>query len=77
VLDVGKVEEVLAEVVLGELVGRAVEVPGQLPDGVDVGLLRPCRESAELHVFEHAVAKWRHGVPFPGGRWNRPDQDAP
>ena len=70
-------EEVLAEVVLGEPIGRRVEVSGELPDGVDVGLLGARRESAELHVFEHALAQWRHGVPFPGGGWHGPDENAP
>jgi hypothetical protein len=32
---------------------------------------------AELHVFEHALAKWGHGVSFPSGGWDRSDQDAP
>ncbi len=77
VLDIGEVEEVLAEIVLGEPIGRRVEVSGELPDGVGVGLLGARREPAELHVLEHALAKWRHGVPFPGGRWDRPEQDAP
>ena len=76
-LDVGEVEEVLAEIVLGELVWPSVEVRSQLADGVDVGLLGPGREPAELHVFQHALAKRSHGVSFPGGGWDRPDQDAP
>jgi hypothetical protein len=58
VLDVGEVQEVLAEIVLGEAIGGPVEVPGELADSVDVGLLGAGREPAELHVFEHALAKW-------------------
>jgi hypothetical protein len=55
---------VLAEIVLAELVGRFARMRGELADGPDVGLLGSRREPAELHVLEHALAEWRHGVPF-------------
>jgi hypothetical protein len=73
VLDVGEVEEVLAELVLPELVGGPVEVCGQLADGADVGLLGPRGEPPELQVFEHVLAEWRHDVPFLGG-WRRQEE---
>jgi hypothetical protein len=49
---------------------------GELADGPDVGLLGSRREPAELHILDHALAEWRHGVPFPGGGFDRPGQDA-
>ena len=76
-LDGGEVQEILAEVVLGDLVRRLVKVRGELPDGVDVGLLSPRREAAELHVFQHALTEWRHGVSFPGGAFDRRGENAP
>jgi len=75
VLDVGEVEEVLAELVLLELVGGAVEVCRELADGADVGLLGARGEPPELQIFEHALAEWRHDVPFLGG-WHRQEEGA-
>jgi hypothetical protein len=73
VLDVGEVKEVLPELILSQLVRRAVEVCGELSDGPDVGLLGAHGESSELHVFEHALAECCHGVPFLGG-CHRPEK---
>jgi hypothetical protein len=75
--DVSEVQEVLAEIVLGEAIRGPVEVPGKLADRVNVGLLGAGREPAELHVFEHALAKGGHGVSIASGGWDRSDQDAP
>jgi hypothetical protein len=75
VLDVGEIQEVLAEVGFGELVRRLAKVCGELADGADVGLLRPRGQSPELQIFEHALAEWRHDVPFLGG-WHRQEEGA-
>jgi len=48
VLDVGEVEEILAEVLFPKLIGRPVEVNGELLDGTGVGFLRARGEPAEL-----------------------------
>jgi hypothetical protein len=40
-LDLGEMEKVLAEVLVGDQVWRFVKVPSELVDGVDVGLLGP------------------------------------
>jgi hypothetical protein len=77
VLDVDQVQKVLAKVLFAEPIGRPVEVTGELPDGVGVGFLGPCRQASELHILGHALAEWRHGVSFPGGGIGRPVQDAP
>jgi len=61
VLDLGEMEEVLAEVLVGDQVRRFAEVLGQLADGADVSLLGARRERAELHVLEHALAQRCHG----------------
>jgi hypothetical protein len=75
-LDGGQVQEVRAQFLLPELVGGSMKMSGELVDGADVCFLGAGREPARLHVLEHALAKWRHGVPFPGG-WHRPDPGAP
>ncbi len=53
-------EEVLAEVLVGDPVRRFVDVFGQLADGADVGLLGPGREPSQRHVLEHALAQRCH-----------------
>jgi len=76
VLDVDEIEEVLAELCLGDPIEWFAQMRGELADCVDVGFLGPCGETPKLHILDHATAEWRHGVSFPGGD-RRPDQDAP
>jgi hypothetical protein len=52
-----------------------MEMRGELVDRADVCFLGARREPTELQVFEHALAEWRHGVPFPGG-WHRREEGA-
>ena len=52
-----EVEEVVADLLLGEAVGRGVEVVGELPDGAEVGLLGAVGEAGELEVLEHALTE--------------------
>lgn len=73
-----EVEEVGAQILFGEKVGRLVEVGGECPDGMQVRLLGPCGEAPKLHILGHALSKRRHGVSFLGGGWDRPiEQSAP
>jgi len=51
-----EIEEVLAEFLLGDLIGRCAIVLGQLLDGVDIDGLGLGGEAAQLQVFEHASA---------------------
>ena len=73
VLNVREVEEVLAELVFPEPVGRSVEVGGELVDGANVGLLRALGETVELacpRACVGGVASWRplSGRLAPPGR---------
>ena len=52
-----EVEEVVAELRLGEAVGRGVEVVGEMPDGAEVGVLGALAEAGELEVLGHAEAE--------------------
>jgi hypothetical protein len=52
-----EVEEVVADLVLADLVGWGVEVVGELPDGAEVGLLGPRAEAGQLEVLEHVPAE--------------------
>jgi hypothetical protein len=52
-----------------------MEMGGELADRADVRLLGVRREPPKLQVVEHALAEWRHGVPFPSGG-DRPEQGA-
>jgi len=54
-LDVDEVEEVLAEFLLGDRIGRLSVVASQLADGAEVGLLSSCAEPVELHILDHAL----------------------
>jgi hypothetical protein len=49
-------EEVVAQVGFGELVGWTVEVLGQLAHGTEVGLLGALAEAGELQLGAHALA---------------------
>ena len=62
--DIGEVEEILAEFLLGDPVWRLVVVFGQFADGAQIGFLGFLGHAAELHVFEHALSELRcHDVP--------------
>ena len=52
-----EVDQVLPQFVFGDLIGRLVEVGGELPDGAEVSLLRPLGEAGQLEVLVHALAK--------------------
>ena len=55
-------EEVVADLLLAEPVGRGVEVVGELPDGAEVGLLGALAEAGQLEVLEHPLAECRGHV---------------
>ena len=50
-----EVEQVLAELLLGDLIGRLVEVGGEPLDGADVSFLSSLGESGELEILVHAL----------------------
>jgi hypothetical protein len=54
--DLGQVEEELADLLFGNLIGRAVEMLGQDPDAMDVDPLCACRQPTKLHVFQHPAS---------------------
>ena len=43
-----EVEEVVANLLFAEPVGRCVVVVGELPDGAEVGVLGTCAEAGQL-----------------------------
>ena len=57
-----EVQEVVADLLLGEPVGRGVEVVGELPDGAEVGLLGALAQAGELEVLVHPLAECRGHV---------------
>ena len=63
-----QVDLVGADLLGAEHFGRAVEVPGEGADLLDVGLLGVDGEIANAHVLEHPLAQRCHGgAPV---RWN-------
>jgi hypothetical protein len=54
-----EVEEVIADLMLAESVGRGVEVVGELPDSAEVSLLGALAEAGQLKVLEHPLAECR------------------
>jgi hypothetical protein len=54
-----EVEEVFAELGLGEPVGRAAKVAGELTDFAQVSLLRASAEAGDLEVLPHALTEGR------------------
>jgi len=56
-----EVEQVGADVLGAEAVGRGVEVPGEVGDPAGVGLDRLGGAVAEDQVLGHAAAQWCHG----------------
>ena len=53
---VRQVQEVLAQLLLGESIGASVEMVGELTDGSDVALLGSCGQPPELHILQHPLA---------------------
>ena len=56
VLDVLHPEEVLAQFLFGNAIGRLVIVLGQLADRPDIAFLGAFGHAAKLQVFQHALA---------------------
>lgn len=54
------VHALVAQLALGEPVGREVEVAGHLADDADVRVLGALRQAGELHVLDHAFPKFGH-----------------
>ena len=52
-----EVEQVLAELLLGDLIGRLVEVGGEPPDDAEVSPLSSLSEPGELKILAHALAE--------------------
>ena len=52
---VGEIQEILAQVLLGDLIGTLMVVLGELADGGDVALLGPCGQAPELHILQHPL----------------------
>jgi hypothetical protein len=50
-----QVQEVLAQLLLGQATRRGVEMVGELANGSDVALLRPCGQPPELHILQHPL----------------------
>jgi hypothetical protein len=52
-----EVEEVVADLLFGESVGRSVEVIGEHPDGAEVGVLSALAQAGELEVVGQALTE--------------------
>ena len=57
-----EVQQIVADLLLGEPVRWGVEVVGQLPDGAEIGLLSTLAQTGELEVLEHPLTEWRGHV---------------
>jgi hypothetical protein len=57
-----QVQEVVADLRLGELVRRLMEVRGQLPHGTDVGFLGTFTAACELKILDHPLAEHGRGA---------------
>lgn len=51
-----------ADVLHPETIGGTPEIPAELRDGVDVGLLGCRRKIADRHVLDHAIMRRRRGL---------------
>ena len=58
----GEVEEVIPDLLFRQLIRASMIEPGQLRDGVDVGLDRAVGIAVQLEVVDHALAEWCHGA---------------
>ena len=61
--DIGAVEEILPQFLIGDQIGGLVIVFSQLADGSGVGFLCARREAAKLHVLDHSFAQSAHSRP--------------
>jgi hypothetical protein len=52
-----EIQEVRAQLLLGESIGGLMEVVGQLPDGSEVGLLGAFAEPGQLEILVHLLTK--------------------
>src|SRR4051812_48158003 len=57
----GEIEEITAEFILGDEGGGFGVVLGDLMDGLNVAALGFGGETAQLHVFKHALTQRGHG----------------
>lgn len=64
----GQMEEVLAQLRFGQLVGRSMKMPGEARDHLDVRLDRPLGVAAEMEVVNQALAKGGHVILSGNGR---------
>ena len=65
---VGQVQEVLAQLLLGQVRRTGVDMLGELADSGDVALLGPCGQPPELHILQHPLTSGRHAVAPSGER---------
>jgi hypothetical protein len=69
--DVREMQEIIADLLLGELVGRTTVEPGELHDGVHIGMHSALGVAAEPEILGRALAEWSHGIL--SGEWVRED----
>jgi hypothetical protein len=50
-----EMEDVLADLLFAESIGRGAQVVGQLPDGAEIGLLSAFAQTGELEILEHPL----------------------
>jgi hypothetical protein len=65
-LDGGQVDQVMADLLLGELVRGAAIGAGQVEDGLGLGLHGPVGVALELEVLDHALAQGCHDLLLVG-----------
>ena len=64
---VTQVNDVVAQLVFGQPVGREAEMGGQLPHHSKVGHLRVRDQAGKLHVLDHAFSEFGHDDILPTG----------
>jgi len=62
VFDILEEEKVLAQLFLGDQVGRFVIVFGQLAHCPHVTLLSACGQASKLETLDHSLAQFAHGL---------------